>query len=89
MRYSRWAEQNNLRLGINDDEPDQKENLQMNDTEARNKAVRGLLDKARVNRGEQSETEKQRADAVNFLAGKSTSQKTLRPAVKDLLNGGR
>jgi oligoribonuclease (3'-5' exoribonuclease) len=89
MRYSKWAQQNKLRLGINASEKEDEKVVQMNDMEARNKAVRGLLEKAKSNRGEATDAERQRADAVNFLAGKSTSQKTLRPAVKDLLNGGR
>jgi hypothetical protein len=55
----------------------------------RDAAIRGLLGKARQNRGEKTDEEKQREEAVNFLAGKTTPQKPLRPGVKDLLNGGR
>jgi hypothetical protein len=88
MRYSKWAQNNKHRLGINTDETDKKENLEMND-DARSAAVRGLIDKAKTNRGEQTDAERQRADAVAYLAGKQPAQKPLRPGVRELLNGGQ
>jgi len=73
---------------IYDDETKDKRGFEMTN-DKRDAAVRGLLDKARVNRGEQSETEKQRADAVAVLAGKQRTQKPLRPGVRELIDGGR
>ena len=87
MRYSKWASKNQQLLGLDDRENDREE-VEMNN-DARDAAIRGLLGKAKSNRGEQTDEEKQRADAVAILAGKQPAQKPLRPGVRDLLNGGR
>jgi hypothetical protein len=60
--------------------------MEMNDKQ-RSAAIRGLIDKAKTNRGEATDAEKQRADAVAYLAGKQPAQKPLRPAVRGLLGG--
>jgi hypothetical protein len=70
------------------DETKDRERLEMSD-EQRSAAIRGLIDKAKTNRGEATDAEKQRADAVAFLAGKRPARKPLRPGVRELLNGGR
>ena len=88
MKFSKWASKSKHIPGIDDRARDKKENLHMNN-EQRDAAVRGLLNKARSNRGEATDEEKQREEAVNFLAGKTTPQKPLRPGVRELLGGGR
>jgi hypothetical protein len=69
---------------IYDDETTDKESLNMSD-DARNGAINGLINKAKSNRGEQTDDEKQRADAVAFLAGKQPRKQQLRPGVAQLL----
>lgn len=61
--------------------------MSMND-EQRNAAIRGLIDKAKTNRGEATDVEKQRADAVALLAGKRRAEKPTRPGVNELLGRG-
>ncbi len=55
----------------------------------RDAAIKGLLGKAKSNRGVQTDEEKQRQQAVDFLAGKRSVERPVRPEVRDLLNGGR
>lgn len=73
---------------IYDDETTNKESLEMAE-DRRDAAIRGLLNRAKSNRGEQTDEEKQRADAVLTLAGKQPAQKPLRPGVAQLLGRGQ
>jgi hypothetical protein len=64
-------------------EPDKKA-VEMNDTQ-RARAVASLVGKAKSNRGEETDEQRNRAKAVDVLAGKRKQDKPVRPGVNELL----
>jgi hypothetical protein len=64
-----------------------KEVVEM-DNAQRTNAIEGLVSKAKSNRGEETDEQRNRANAVALLAGKQTAQKPVRPGVNQLLGRG-
>jgi hypothetical protein len=87
MNYSRWATENKHRLGAYAGKKIDEKAVDMNDAQ-RTRAVAGLVGKAKVNRGEQSDEQRNRANAIAVLAGKREQDKPVRPGVNELLGRG-
>jgi hypothetical protein len=58
--------------------------VEMDNTQ-RARAVAGLVGKSKSNRGEETDEQKNRAKAVDVLAGKRKQDKPVRPGVNELL----
>jgi hypothetical protein len=84
MNYSRWATENKHRLEMYTGKKIDEKAVDMDDTQRAN-AIQGLVSKAKVNRGEQSDEQIARANAVDLLAGKRKQDKPVRPGVNELL----
>lgn len=78
MRYSRWAEQNRHRVGINASEKEDEKVIDMSNTEK-------ILDKVRERMGIKTQAQTERENAVRVLAGKQPQKQQLRPGVNQLL----